>query len=110
MLKVFYYIFKSHTLLKVIRTLKAAIEKCSKEELFVRIYFLATKEFQKIRGLMLGTLSKIELSHGNNLRVPPDKKQLSYKTPLGACFEIIALKINLPMKLNILNQYCISQR
>ena len=56
MLKVFYYIFKSHTLLKVIRTLKAAIEKYSKEELLVRIYFLATKEFQKIRGLMLATL------------------------------------------------------
>ena len=56
MLKVFHYIFKSHTLLKVIRTLKAAIEKCSIEELFVRIYFLAIKEFQKIRGLMLATL------------------------------------------------------
>ena len=35
----FYYIFENHILLKIIRTLEAAIEKCSKEQVNIKNLF-----------------------------------------------------------------------
>ena len=36
---IFYYIFKNHILLKIIRTLEAAIESCSKEQVNIKNLF-----------------------------------------------------------------------
>ena len=37
--KIFYYIFKNHILLEINKTLKAAIEKCCKPQVFLKTLF-----------------------------------------------------------------------
>ena len=98
-LKYFYYIFKNQILLKIIRILEAAIEKCSKKQVFVKnqffmfyiymqIYFknCTASKFQipekypqrsswfskrssKLEELIIVILRKIELPHRFNLRI-----------------------------------------